>query len=323
MNSVIEVHELKKTYRIGWFRRRRLEALKGISLNVRAGEIFGLLGPNGAGKTTFIKILLGIAKRTSGSVALLGHRAGDRISRREIGYMPENLRIPRYHTAVTALNFYGQLSGLSPATIRRRSAEMLEVVGLKERARDNIAQYSKGMLQRLGLAQALLHKPRLLILDEPTDGLDPVGRAQVRSILHQFKQDGHTVFVNSHILQEVELICDRVAILDHGTERFVGTVSELTRQLMEQQPHDLAVNFELRGNAERVEPILSRHGVRDWQTTAVDHFHAVAKLDQQSKVDLLVDDLRREGVSILQMTRKGVTLEDAFLSLLSQEAKQP
>lgn len=323
MSSVIEVDQLRKTYRTGWFRRRRLEALKGISLTVHAGEIFGLLGPNGAGKTTFIKILLGIAKRTSGRVSLLGHQAGDRISRREIGYLPENLRIPRYHTAVTALSFYGQLSGMSRTEIRSRSAELLETVGLKERARDNIAQYSKGMLQRLGLAQALLHRPRLLILDEPTDGLDPVGRAQVRSILQQFKQQGHTVFVNSHILQEVELICDRVAILDRGTERFVGTVPDLTRQLLEQQPHGLEISFELRGSAETVERLLPRHGVQNWQTTGRDHVLAVARLENQAKVDQFVDELRREGISILQMTRKGATLEDAFLTLMSREPKQP
>ena len=203
---LISVSGLSKTYVEGWFRRRRLEVLKGLTLEVGQGEIFGLLGPNGAGKTTFIKILLGIVRKTAGSATLIGHPAGSRRSRRLVGYLPENLRIARHHTAVTALNYYGQLNGLSVSQIARRRDELLQTVGLADRAQDSVAKYSKGMLQRLGLAQTLLHDPQLVILDEPTDGLDPVGRSHVRNVLQKLKQEGRTVFVNSHILQEVELV---------------------------------------------------------------------------------------------------------------------
>ncbi len=224
--AVIEVEGLRKTYREGWIRRRSLEVLKGLSFTVGAGEIFGLLGPNGAGKTTFIKILLGIVRASGGRATLLGHAAGSRRGRSQVGYLPENLRIARHHTGHTALDYYGWLSGLPLSVIRARSPELLQLVGLAQRAGDPVSKYSKGMLQRLGLAQALLHDPQLVILDEPTDGLDPVGRSHVRNVLQQLKQRGKTVFVNSHILQEVEVICDRVAILDKGLLRYVGPVHE-------------------------------------------------------------------------------------------------
>lgn len=318
MAAVIQVQDLKKTYRTGWFGSRRIEALKGVSLTVQPGEIFGLLGPNGAGKTTFIKILLGIARRTSGEASLLGHRAGDRISRLNVGYLPENLRIPRYHNARTAIDFYGQLSGMQPAEIRSRGDRLLETVGLLDRARDNISQYSKGMLQRLGLAQALLHRPQLLMLDEPTDGLDPVGRAQVRTLLQEFKSEGHSVFVNSHILQEVELICDRVAILDRGVVRFVGTVQELTQQLTQGTGQKLTATVELSCSHAQLEKQLANWTVSSVQTIGPDQFQIVIQFSAQNDVDRFVDQARAAQISILQLSRKRLTLEDAFLTLLAE-----
>ena len=228
-SAAIEAIDLGKSYRTGWF-RRRFDALRGLTLRVERGEIFGLLGPNGAGKTTLIKILLGIVRRSAGSASLLGRPAGDRQSRLRVGYLPENLRIGTHHTARTAMDFYGQLSGLSRRQILAKRDGLLDAVGLADRSNESIKRFSKGMLQRLGLAQALLHDPELLILDEPTDGLDPVGRSQVRNLLASLKEQGKTVFVNSHILQEVELICDRVAILDRGNLRAVGTVDEIAPQ---------------------------------------------------------------------------------------------
>src|SRR5687768_3655713 len=199
----IEVDTLKKTYRDGLFGSRSIEALRGISFRVERGEIFALLGPNGAGKTTFIKILLGIVRKSGGSAQMLGHPAGDRRSRKHIGYLPENLRLPRHLTANTALELCGNLSGLSTREVHERRGKLLELVGLADRAGDSVKKYSKGMLQRLGLAQSLLHDPDLLIFDEPTDGLDPVARAQVRAVLLDLKSKGKTIFLNSHILQEV------------------------------------------------------------------------------------------------------------------------
>src|SRR5262245_49491241 len=176
----IETHSLCKTYVEGLIRRKRQEALRGVSLRVERGEIFGLLGGNGAGKTTFIKILLGIIRRSGGDARLLGYAAGDWRGRKLIGYLPENLRVPRHLTGLTALEYYGHLSNVPTSLIRQRRGGLLEMVGLADRAKDPVRTYSKGMLQRLGLAQAMLHEPELFVLDEPTDGLDPLARSQVR-----------------------------------------------------------------------------------------------------------------------------------------------
>ena len=230
---VIQVKDLEKTYRSGVFRRRTLHALQKVTLEVPQGEIYGLLGPNGAGKTTLIKVLLGIVRKSAGDATVLGRRAGDVEARRKIGYLPENHRIPRHLTGSTALEYYGCLSGLSVAEVHRRAPELLDVVGLKGREKDRVSGYSKGMQQRLGLAQAMLHKPKLIILDEPTDGVDPVGRKEIREVLRRLAADGATVFLNSHLLQEIELICENVAILTNGQVRKTGSVKELTQALEE------------------------------------------------------------------------------------------
>ncbi|HBO44926.1 MAG TPA: ABC transporter ATP-binding protein, partial [Planctomycetaceae bacterium] len=224
----IEVESLAKTYRRGWFNRRPVEALRGVSFSVESGSIFGLLGPNGAGKTTLIKVLLGLVRKTGGDARLMGRPAGERRGRRDVGYLPENHRIPRHLTGNTAMTYYGGLSGLSPAEVGRRRPVLMRRVGLADWGTTSVRKYSKGMLQRLGLAQALLHDPRLLILDEPTDGVDPVGRSEMRAVLQELKAEGKTIFINSHLLQEVELVCDQVAILVHGTVRRVGRIHELT-----------------------------------------------------------------------------------------------
>ena len=228
-DPAIETHDLAKTYIEGLLRRKRQPALKGVSLRVERGEIFGLLGGNGAGKTTFIKILLGIIRRTAGEAKLLGLPAGDRRGRRQVGYLPgKSARSPPPDRPLTALEYYGHLSNVPSSVIRQRRGDLLEMVGLAARAKDPVRTYSKGMLQRLGLAQAMLHDPDLFILDEPTDGLDPLARSQVRGFLADLKKRGKTIFLNSHILQEVELICDRVAILDKGDLRRVANVAEIT-----------------------------------------------------------------------------------------------
>ena len=217
---------LCKTY--GALRRsRRVEALRGLDLQVRAGEIFGLLGPNGAGKTTLVKILLGICLGSSGEARLLGRPVGDPEARRGVGYLPENLRLPDFLDAVGALEFLGRLSGMPAAARRTAIPAVLEQVGLADRSKSKVATFSKGMLQRLGLAQALLHRPRLVVLDEPTDGVDPIGRKEIRDVLLQMREKGTTVFLNSHLLSEVERICDRVAILDRGRLIAEGTLADL------------------------------------------------------------------------------------------------
>jgi ABC-2 type transport system ATP-binding protein len=308
----LAVNELWKSYRNGIF-RRRFDALRGVTLRVEQGEIFGLLGPNGAGKTTLIKILLGIARKSRGAASLLGRNAGARASRAKVGYLPENLRIAGHHTARTALELYGRLSGLSTRAIRAERDRLLERVGLADRQHESVKKYSKGMLQRLGLAQALLHDPDLLILDEPTDGLDPRGRSQVRSLLTELKQQGKTVFLNSHILQEVELICDRVAILDRGVLRAMGSVSEIAPR----QTQGVEVELLLTGQELDIRRALGERGVNQWDRTAEGQHRLVLRLLDQSAVDQCVDDLRRQGLSIIGLARRRITLEDAFLSLLS------
>ncbi len=224
----IETESLTKVFANPWS-RRSLTAVDNISLRVPVGSTYGLLGPNGAGKTTFVKMLLSAAHPTSGRAMVFGLDSREPGARGPIGYLPENHRFPTYLTGWDMLDFYGALSGMTSAARRRRIPELLELVGLDERAhRLRLGKYSKGMLQRVGLAQALMHSPKLLVLDEPSDGVDPVGRKQIREVLHQLEQQGVTIFLNSHLLAEVELFCREVAIIQKGKLALSGTVLELT-----------------------------------------------------------------------------------------------
>jgi ABC-2 type transport system ATP-binding protein len=306
----IDVQALRKTYRDGLLGRRRVEALKGVTFQVQRGEIFGLLGPNGAGKTTLIKVLLGVVRRSEGQAWLLGRTAGDRRGRIRVGYLPENHRIPRHHTGNSALSYYGSLSGLSRAEIRRRRPALLETVGLAKWGETSVRKYSKGMLQRLGLAQAMLHEPDLLILDEPTDGVDPLGRSEMRAVLQQLKKDGKTVFLNSHLLQEIELVCDRVAILNHGEVLREGRIAELTSR------PDAELQFLLLGSEARIRAALAGYDLRQLTGTGPDQFQVVVRVADQAAADRCVDDLRRQEISIAGMSRSRQTLEEAFLSIV-------
>lgn len=314
MESVIAVDKLRKKYR-GGLLRRPVDALGGVTFDVHRGEIFGLLGPNGAGKTTVIKILMGIVRSTGGTASMLGYRAGDRRGRRRIGYLPENLRLPPHQTARTALEYYGRLSGLGRREIVAKQDRLLATVELAGRSRESVKRYSKGMVQRLGLAQALLHDPDLLILDEPTDGLDPVGRSQVRNILQRLRDEGRTVFLNSHLLQEVELVCDRVAILDAGQLRFEGTIAELTPR------QETNVQLRLHGQDNEVRAGLNAHPDAEIQTTDRQQYLATVPVGGQDDVDRLVDQLRTRDVSIVSISWRRKTLEDAFLELVAQKAE--
>jgi len=316
-DPVIEVCDLRKTYRSGLVFRKSLDALKGVTFRVEAGEVFGLLGPNGAGKTTFVNVLLGIVRKNGGTASLLGHPAGYRRSRQRVGYLPENLRIPRHLNAWSALDYYGGLSGLSREQIKSKQGELLELVGLSDRARDPVRKYSKGMVQRLGLAQALLHDPDLLFLDEPTDGLDPVGRSQVRSLLNELRDAGKTVFLNSHLLQEVEMICDRVAILDRGVLKGIGSVAEIASA----QPEGLDLELELSGPKQAILQALGDRPISRGETLGEDHFRCVVRLADQAAVDRCIDDLRQQQISIIRMLRQRVTLEEAFLDILARPAE--
>lgn len=315
----IDVQNLQKQYRDGWIVPRRFNALKGVDLSVRRGEVFGLLGPNGAGKTTLIKILLGIVKCTGGQAFLLGERAGTKSARRKIGYLPENLSFPSHQTAKRAMEFFGRLSSVPENVIKEKSSALLEMVGLAGREKELVRKYSKGMRQRLGLAQAMLHDPELLILDEPTDGLDPVGRSQIRKLINELRDQGKTVFLNSHILQEVELVCDRVAILAGGALQGIGTPRELTQQFGGKL--DTKVRIELAAAPEKIELLKQAGGVEilplpdsHWQLTSAAH--------SQGDVDQLVDRIRSLNISLLRLDRTKLTLEEVFLSAV-QKSSQP
>lgn len=323
-DDAIRARGLRKTYADGWLKRRKFEALRGIDLTVPRGKVFGLLGPNGAGKTTFVKILLGIVSRTAGSASILDIPAEDRKARHRIGYLPENLRVRRHHTANTALEYFGGLSGLSPGRVKQLRGGLLERVGLADWATESVRKYSKGMLQRLGLAQALLHDPELLILDEPTDGLDPQARADVREIMLQLKNDGKTVFLNSHILQEVEMVCDEVAILQKGILRYCGPVRQIgsfiesttgirTGQgmvfVLQGTPEEIRNRIDLgpEDSLDEVEP-----GRLEWSTPRC----------ETEFVNQAIDRLRAGQIMIVEATRRNVSLEQAFLQILAADGNE-
>ena len=228
--AIIKIDRLRVEYRPKGLARSHQVAIQELSLEVRRGEAFGYLGPNGAGKTTTMQVLLGFTPPTSGSASLFGVDVRRPIARQRIGYLPELTYYYKFLTAEELLRFYARLFELTRSETDRRIEELLRLVDLEAVRGKPIRHYSKGMQQRIGLAQALINDPELLLLDEPTSGLDPLGRMQVRGIIQRLKSEGKTVFFSSHELGEVETVCDRVAILNHGEVRAMGSVSELVRE---------------------------------------------------------------------------------------------
>jgi ABC-2 type transport system ATP-binding protein len=311
----IQTRDLSKTYRDGWFGRRKVPALGGVSLSVNRGEIFGLLGPNGAGKTTMIKILLGLVHKSGGEAEMLGRPAGHRLTRRKIGYLPEHHRIPHHLNGNTALEYYGGLSNMPLREIRRLRPKLLDMVGLSRWGKTLVRKYSKGMSQRLGLAQAMLHDPDLLILDEPTDGVDPVGRAEIREVLARLKSEGKTIFLNSHLLQEVELVCDRVAILGRGKLRRMDTVDAM------RQHTSLEAVLTLRADESSVRRLLNGRAVLAAKLVDPEHLRITVEAPDQSALDHWVDLFRQGGISIAAVGRREQTLEQTFLDLIMSDEK--
>jgi ABC-2 type transport system ATP-binding protein len=219
---------VSKTYRDGPFRRRGVEALREVSLRIEPAEVVGLLGPNRAGKTTLVKLLLSLCQPTSGEIVRLGQPLANRATLGQVGYVHENHAFPRYLSAAALLEYYGALTLLPPEAVRQRVPRLLERVGLADRSREPIARFSKGMMQRLGIAQALLNEPRLLVLDEPTEGLDLGGRRLLREVVREVRQRGGSVLLVSHVLTEIEHLCDRVAVLVNGRLVHTGPLTELT-----------------------------------------------------------------------------------------------
>src|SRR5688500_7001109 len=218
----IDLHDVTKIY------KGKVHALQGIEMQVRRGEVFGLLGPNGAGKSTLVKIMMSVVRPTHARGTVLGRPVAHKPTLARVGYLPENHRFPKYLTGRQILDLFGALAKVDRPTRRRRAAELLDVVGMTTAADRRISTYSKGMAQRVGLAQALINDPDLVVLDEPTDGVDPEGRRDIREVLQRLRGEGKTVFINSHLLSELEVISDRVAILVGGRVARQGTIDELT-----------------------------------------------------------------------------------------------
>jgi len=307
--EALQTHELTKHYRSGLFNRKNIVALEKVSLSVEQGEIFGLLGPNGAGKTTFVKLLLSIALPTSGTATVLGHPLGKRALKEHCGYLPENHRYPGFLSAVDTMIFFGRLNGIQDSILREKSNALLELVGLKEWARIKTKKFSKGMLQRLGLAQALINDPKLVFLDEPTDGVDPIGRKEIRDLLLKLKGDGTTIFLNSHLLSEIEMICDRVTILNNGSVVRTGTISELTVQKL---AYDIQLSAPLSDNVrERLQQSLVHFESRDTLL--------IVSLRDKAELNAIIDILRTGEIGIESMTQQKTSLEEYFIKLVKGE----
>jgi len=306
--TAIEILGLEKTYSVGFWRKRPKRALHPLHLAVEDGEIFGFLGPNGAGKTTTLKLLMGLVFPTRGSARILGLEWTDPSVKAQIGFLPEQPYFYDYLTARELLEYYAQLSGVPAKERKPRVDAVLRRVGLPDEGGVQLRKFSKGMLQRVGIAQAILHNPRVVFFDEPMSGLDPMGRREVRDLMEELKHEGKTVFFSTHILSDAEALCDRVAIIHHGELRGIGAVADLTSNV--------------HGKVELV-----------WQTTRVpasikalaaechvtgDTVRAVLPEENQ---DAAIDALRREHLQLISLIPVRASLEDYFVQKLKSAEK--
>jgi ABC-2 type transport system ATP-binding protein len=300
----IDLTHVEKIY------RGRVHALRGISMKVRAGEVFGLLGPNGAGKSTLVKIMMTVVRPTRANGTLLGRPIGNKAVLAHVGYLPEHQRLPSYLTGARALDFFGALAKVDRATRRQRIPRLLDMVGMTEWAHKKVSSYSKGMQQRVGLAQALMNDPQLLLLDEPTDGVDPVGRREFREVVRQLRDQGKTIFINSHLLSELEMVCQRVAILVQGKIIKQGKIDELTAA------------------SSRYEIIIRAHDVpwaRDdermrWDRLETGRWRLTLPNATVEQVQPVIDRLRQQALLIESVELARDSLEDLFLQTVTTAA---
>jgi ABC-2 type transport system ATP-binding protein len=307
---IVRIENIIKDFRPG-FGLRTKRVLHGISLDVNDGEIFGFVGPNGAGKTTTLKILMGLIRATSGEATILGHSVDETAFRREIGFLPENPYFYSHLTGREILGFFAKLSGVPRNRRTARIGELLEWVGLEHAAEARLGTYSKGMLQRIGIAQALVHDPRVVFLDEPMSGLDPIGRVEIRDLVLRLREEGKTVFMNTHILHDVEMLCDRVAIIVEGRIRYQGMIEDLVGSGLHEVdivaanlPVETVSELEdrlaaqLRGVGERVEIRVAEKEVND-----------------------TLGCVLGAGGQVISVTRHRVSLESFFLSTVEDGAE--
>jgi ABC-2 type transport system ATP-binding protein len=304
MDSIIEINGLTKDYKTGFFKQKTVRALDDLSLSVGGGQIFGFLGGNGAGKTTTIKILMGLLYPTSGSATILGRPISDVSMHRKIGYCPENPYFYDYLSARELMNYFGELFGLSRTERSRRSDELLDLVGLDEKARDRqLRKFSKGMLQRVGLAQALINDPEIVFLDEPMSGLDPIGRREIRELIAGLRTQGKTVFMSTHILSDIESLCDEVTILRSGKLAVSGKLHNLLASESE-------VGFEVTVTNVTAQQMRSS---LDGTVRFEEHpAGCVAQCANESDVERVLTAARASGGSLVSVQQIKQSLEDLF-----------
>jgi len=311
----MDLSHVSKTY------KGKVHALRGIEMRVHRGEVFGLLGPNGAGKSTLVKILMTVIRPTRCEGTVLGAPVGHKATLGRVGYLPEHHRFSDYLTGAQVLDFYGALCNVPRRDRKRRAGELLDLVGMTAWADKRVKSYSKGMRQRIGVAQALMNDPDLVLLDEPTDGVDPVGRRDIRAILQALKSHGKTVFLNSHLLSELEMVCDRVAILVQGEVSAQGTIDELTRG---QQRYEIEVVPENGESAEtvlrRTIPSLAPASTQRLITGEPMTIHGaqlrIGTSDPQ-RIQGVIDTLRAGGVTIRSVRQMRPSLEDLFMQAVT------
>ena len=307
MTNSITVKNLTKVFKSKAFSKEGIMALNNVSLTIESGIIFGLLGPNGAGKTTLIKVLLGLVFPTSGSADILDQPISDYNVRKDIGYLPENHKFPNYLTGEEVIIYNARLSGFQIDKKSPRITEVLKLVKMEKWRKTKIKKYSKGMLQRIGLAQAIVHDPKIVFLDEPTDGVDPIGRKEIRDILINLKNQGKTIFINSHLLSEVEAVSDKVAILNNGKLVKYGTVAELTINkeigeitLETEIPNDILNSLKQNFSFEVLGKVIS------------------LELTDGKTLNKFMDELRKSEINILKVNQKKTSLEDLFIKSLTE-----
>jgi ABC-2 type transport system ATP-binding protein len=312
----IDLNNVTKVY------RGRVHALQGIEMRVGRGEVFGLLGPNGAGKSTLVKIMMSVVRPTKAGGTILGNAIGDKATLGRVGYLPENHRFPRYLTGRQILDFFGAMAKVDRATRKKRAGELLDVVGMTGAADRKIATYSKGMAQRIGLAQALMNEPDLVVLDEPTDGVDPEGRRDIRDVLGRLRSQGKTVFINSHLLSELEMVSDRVAILVAGRVAKQGTIDELTFGQQRYEIEVVPTNHDPAGairaalpNVFNANPAQGKLPTGHW-VTVTGPVVSVGSTEP-GDIQFVLDTVRTASLTVRRVQLIRPSLEDLFIDIVA------
>jgi len=336
-DAAIELRGVEKVY------KGKIHALRGVDLRIGRGEVFGLLGPNGAGKSTLIKILMTVIRPTRCEGHMLGAPIGHKPTLAKIGYLPEHHRFPDYLTGEQVVDFYGAMAGVPRAERKRRAPELLDVVGMLEWRHKKVRSYSKGMRQRVGIAQALMNDPDIVLLDEPTDGVDPVGRRDIRQIVERIRDDGRTVLLNSHLLSELEMVCDRVAILVQGRLHQQGTLDELT---VGQQYYEIEVepmraeqmmlgemiagrfaraplneDEPLSGRIALIEQRASHRCMLEGGVLVLASEHRLTVMTTEARrVQPLLDAVRASGMTVKRVSPYRPSLEDLFMQAVTDQS---